>query len=287
MSSEIDPDAFNAFEAASWGARATSYHRAFIPLTSRVIEPLLDAAEVGPGLAVLDACTGPGYVAAAAVARGASAIGLDVAEEMVALASSLHPQVNFVQGDAEQLRFTDGAFGAVVANFGIPHFGRPERATAEFARVVAPGRKVALSTWDLPGASRLPGIFWEAAQEVGAAPPRDLPAGPPFYRFADDDEFHRLLTAAGLAEVAVKTVGFTFHFTGDLFDCLLDGSVRARALVAGQPEATQTQIRAVFDRVSAEYAADGGLDLPISVKVASGRRPLEADSSQRSSPTAI
>jgi SAM-dependent methyltransferase len=192
---------------------------------------------------------------------------------MVALATSLHPQVSFLVGDAEQLRFADGAFGAVVANFGIPHFGRPERATAEFVRVVAPGRKVALSTWDVPSASRLPGLFYEAAQEVGAAAPSDLPSGPPFYRFADDDEFIRLLAGAGLAEVSVKTVGFTYRFTGDLFDCLLDGTVRARALVAGQPEATQTQIRAVFDRLSAEYAADGGLDLPISVKVASGRRP--------------
>jgi SAM-dependent methyltransferase len=273
MSTEVDPDAFNAFEAASWGARATGYHRAFVPLTSQVIEPLLDAAEVGPGLEVLDVCTGPGYVAAAAVARGASPVGLDVSEEMVALASSLHTKVNFVQGDAERLRFADGAFGAVVANFGIPHFGRPERAAAEFARVVAPAGKVALSTWDVPSASRLPGIFYEAVQEVGAAPPPDLPAGPPFYRFADDDEFTRLLTGAGLAEVAVKTVGFTYHFTGDLFAFLLDATVRARALVAGQPEATQAQIRAVFDRLSAGYAADGGLDLPISVKIASGRRP--------------
>jgi SAM-dependent methyltransferase len=273
MSTVVDPDAFNAFEAASWGARATSYHRAFVPLTSQVIERLLNAAEVGPGLKVLDVCTGPGHVAAAAVARGATAVGLDVAEEMVALATSLHPQVTFVQGDAERLHFADRAFEAVVANFGIPHFGRPERATAELVRVVAPGGKVALSTWDVPSASRLPGIFYEAAQEVGATPPPDLPAGPPFYRFADDDEFTRLLTGTGLAEVSVTTVRFTYHFTGDLFACLLDGTVRARALVAGQPEATQAQIRAVFDRVSAEYAADGGLDLPISVKLASGRRP--------------
>jgi SAM-dependent methyltransferase len=273
MGTEVDPDAFNAFEAASWGARATGYHRAFSPLTNRVAEPLLDAAEVGAGLRVLDACTGPGYVAAAAAARGATVIGMDVAEEMVALASTLHPEVTFVQGDAEQLRFPDGAFEAVVVNFGVPHFGRPERATAEFARVLSAGGKVALSTWDVPAASRLPGVLYEAAEEVGAVPPPDLPAGPPFYRFADDDEFTRLLTDAGLVEVAVKTVGFTYHFTGDLFDYLLDATVRARALVVGQPEAIRARIRAVFDRVSAEYVADGGLNLPISVKVASGRRP--------------
>jgi SAM-dependent methyltransferase len=273
VSTEVDPDAFNAFEAKSWGARATSYHQAFAALTGMVIEPLLDAAEVGPGLRVLDVCTGPGHVAAAAAARGATAVGLDVAEEMVSLARSLHPQATFVQGDAERLEFADGEFQAVVANFGVPHFGRPERAAAEFARVVAPGGRIALSTWDVPSVSRLPGIFYEAAQEVGAAPPPDLPPGPPFFRFAADDEFTRLLTGAGLAEVGVRTVGFTYHFTGDLFECLLDGTVRARALVAGQPEATQAEIRAAFDRRAAEYATDDGLALPISIKVASGRRP--------------
>jgi hypothetical protein len=47
--------------------------------------------------------------------------------------------------------------------------------------------------------------------------------------------------------------------------------VRARSLVFGQPEATQARIRAALDRLMAEYAVDGGFDLPISVKVASGR----------------
>ena len=107
MSAQIDPDAFNAFEAAGWEERATGYHRAFGPLTSRVIGPLLDAAEVGPGRRMLDVCTGPGYVAAAGAARGATVVGLDVAHEMVALARSLHHDVTFVQGDGERLRFAD------------------------------------------------------------------------------------------------------------------------------------------------------------------------------------
>jgi SAM-dependent methyltransferase len=271
MNSQIDPDAFNAFEAAGWDERATTYHRAFLPLTRLVIEPLLDAAAVGPGMRVLDVGSGPGYLAAAAAARDATAVGVDVAPAMVALARTLHPRVEFVQGDGERLRFADDSFDAVVANFAVPHFGRPERAAAEFARVLSPGGKVALSTWDVPAASRLPGAFYDAVQEVGAAPPPDLPNGPHFYRFADEAEFTRLLRDAGLLDATVSTVAFTYHFTGDLFDCLLDGTVRARSLVFGQPEAIQARIRAALDRLTAPYAADGGVDLPISVKVASGR----------------
>jgi hypothetical protein len=41
----IDPDAFNAFEAAGWQHKASTYDRV-AAITSRVITPLLDAARV-------------------------------------------------------------------------------------------------------------------------------------------------------------------------------------------------------------------------------------------------
>jgi SAM-dependent methyltransferase len=268
MNTNVDPDAFNAFEAAGWDERATTYHRVFLPLTKLIIEPLLDNAAVSPGMRVLDVGTGPGYVAAAAAARGATAVGLDVAQAMVALARSLHSEAEFVHGDAEHLQFPDDSFDAVVANFAIPHLGRPEQAAAEFARVLAPGGKVALSTWDVPSASRLPGAFYDAVQDVGALPPPELPTGPPFYRFADEAEFISLLQDAGFVDATVRTVAFTYHFAGDLYDCLVDGTVRARALVFGQPDATQARIRAALGRLTAEYAVDDGFEMPISVKIA-------------------
>ena len=59
----IDPDAFNAFEAAGWERGAEGYDRSFRSLTSRLAAPLLDAASVKAGTRVLDIATGPGYVA--------------------------------------------------------------------------------------------------------------------------------------------------------------------------------------------------------------------------------
>ena len=76
----IEPDAFNAFEAAGWEKRAEDYDRFFRQLTSRMVEPLLDAASVTSGTRVLDIATGPGYVAVQAAARGAEVVGVDIAE---------------------------------------------------------------------------------------------------------------------------------------------------------------------------------------------------------------
>ena len=60
-------DEFAEFEKAGWSTeKAEPYHRGIAAITTRSIEPLLDAAGVGEGMDVLDLATGPGYVAAGA-----------------------------------------------------------------------------------------------------------------------------------------------------------------------------------------------------------------------------
>jgi 2-polyprenyl-3-methyl-5-hydroxy-6-metoxy-1,4-benzoquinol methylase len=270
----IDPDAFNTFEAAAWEERPEGYHRFFAAITTRVIEPLLDAAEVDRGTRVLDAATGPGYVAAACAVRGADVLGVDVAAEMVSLARRLRPEIEFREADAERLPFAEGSFDAAVANFLIPHVGRPEQVAAALARVLRPDGTLALSTWDVPERARLLGVLVDAAAEVGAQLPADIPPGPPFFRFSEEAEFVRLLRNAGLSGVDVQTVAFTHRVaSGDeLWAGLMGGTVRIRALVLAQPEHVQARIRAAFDRLVRPYATNGGLELPVSVKLASGRR---------------
>lgn len=207
----VDADAFDRFEADGWTRRVAGYDRFLAPVTSQVITPLLDAAAVGPGQRALDLASGPGHVAAACAARGAAVVGVDVTHEMVALARERHPGLIFRQADMQLLPFEDGSMDAVVGNFAILHVGRPERAAAQAARVLAPGGSLALSTWDLPDQARLIGVITDAIAEAGAVPPESIPAGPPFFRFADEDEFARLLGGAGLADVHVQTVTFHHH----------------------------------------------------------------------------
>src|SRR4051794_16341086 len=83
----VDADAFNAFEAAGWEQQVSGYEDFFEPITTRLVGPLLDAAEVDRGTRVLDVASGPGHVAAAAAERGAFVIGVDIAEGMLSLAA--------------------------------------------------------------------------------------------------------------------------------------------------------------------------------------------------------
>jgi SAM-dependent methyltransferase len=228
---------FEAFEAAGWEERAHAYHHFFTPVTGQLAGALLDAAGVGAGCRVLDVGSGAGVVAGAAAARGAAVVGLDGSEQMVALARRTYPGVQFRRGDAHQLPFPDGSFDAAVGNFVVLHLGRPEHAAAELLRVLVPGGRTALSTWDAPERGRLPGLFAEAVAAAGASPPSGVPDGPPFFRFSVDDVFTALLTGAGFTDVSVNAHSFVHRVPSpdDLWHGVLEGTVRTRATVLGLP----------------------------------------------------
>ena len=270
-----DADAFNAFEAAGWERQVSGYEDFFGPISTRLVAPLLDAARVDRGARVLDVASGPGYVAAAAAERGASVIGVDIAEGMIALARERHPQLDFRFGNAEELPFADGSFDAVVGNFVLLHVGRPERAAAEFARVMDAGGRVALTVWDFPYRARFHGVLLDAVAEAGAVPPKDIPVGPPIFRFSDEEEFAGLLREQGLDDIGVRTVSFshTLPSPDALWRGLLGGTVRLSVMILRQPQDVQRRIRAAFDELVRRYQVGPELELPVSVKLASGRKP--------------
>jgi len=273
----IDADAFRDFERAAHDEIAEGYREFFTKVTDYAIEPLLDAASMGASARVLDIATGPGVLASRAAGRGASrVVGVDLAPHMVAMAAAQYPGLDFRQGDAENLPFPDQSFDAVVSNFGIGHFPRPERAVREFARVLAPHGVVALSWWDVPARHRLNGIFFDAVNEVQASPPADLPTGPPMFRFSDDQELSALLRSAGLARVAVQAFAFVHRLgsADELWNGILGGTVRTSIGIRRQPKEVRDRIRRAFDRLVQTYAKDGGIQIPVAFKVAAGRQVL-------------
>jgi SAM-dependent methyltransferase len=268
-------DSFNEFERTGWEHQAATYGQFFGPITGRLVGPLLDAAAAGPGSRVLDLATGPGYVAAGAHERGAAVIGVDFAPAMIGLARRLHPAIDFRQADAEALPFDDRSFDAVVSNFVVPHLGRPELVVGELVRVLDDGGRLALTTWDGPERMRLLGVFLDAFTEAGAAAPDDLPVGPPFFRFASDEEFTRLLEGGGLTGVEVRAISFSHRLASadELWNGMLTATVRTSALLLGQPEPIRQRIREAFDRRVLEYGGGDGFELPVAVKLALGHKP--------------
>lgn len=273
MRDTATPD-FNTFERQGWEQAAAGYDALIGSVARRLDEEILSETRVNPGDDLLDVGCGPGHLASVAVEMGARATGVDVAQAMLDRATANYPALRVRLGNAEDLSFSDQSFDVVVGNLVVLHLARPEAAAAEAARVLRPGGRLALTTWDLPERCRFLGVMIEALAAGGATTPSTIPSGPAFFRFADDDQFAALLTAAGFSDIAVRRIGFEQPVASAdaLWDGIVEGSVRTSALIRGQPARIQHQVRAALDEALVSYAGPSGYRLPVSFVLASGRR---------------
>ena len=251
----IDPAAFRQFEHDGWQKVATRYNDSFAPVTTQSIGSLLDAAHAGKATRILDVACGPGYVTAAAASRGARALGVDFSSQMVREARQRYPDLEFMEGDAESLELPDSAFDAVVFNFGMLHFGRPERAISEAHRVLRPGGRVAFTVWAPPEKTLGFGIVLGAIQKYGDMNV-PIPPGPPFFRFSVREESEQFLKTAGFVNSAATEVAQTWNLSSpdELFEVMYYASVRNAALLHAQKPEVLESIRTEIRREVEKYA---------------------------------
>lgn len=270
-----DPETFAAFERKGWGTSIGGYERTFARVTSQTASAMLDAAGVERGRRVLDVCTGHGVLAARAAERGATVSGLDFADEVVAVARRNVPGVEFRQGDVQDLPYPDASFDAVVCGYGIIHVPEPDRALAEMSRVLKPGGRLAVSVWERPAPTNGFGVLYGAVRSHGRLDV-PLPHGPDFFQFSDPESLRAALAGRSLVDVATSAVAQVWRFeaAGDFLDAIMQGAVRARALLEAQTPHDLSAIRAAVEQGTAAFAREGdGYHVPMPALVGSGAKP--------------
>jgi SAM-dependent methyltransferase len=130
----------------------------FARVASRIVlsaEQLAESAGLPAGWRVLDVATGSGNAALAAARRGCEVVGVDYVPPLLEhgrlRAEAEMLDVQFKEGDAENIPFPDGSFDAVLSIYGVMFAPDHRRCASELARVCKPGGRIALASWTPDG----------------------------------------------------------------------------------------------------------------------------------------
>ena len=198
-------------DVAFTGSVPALYHRClgpllFVPYAEEVARRV---AALRPAR-ILETAAGTGIVteAIAAALPDAEIEATDLNQAMldVAAARIASPKVRFRAADAQALPYPDGAFDAVVCQFGAMFFPDRVGAYREARRVLAPGGTFLFNVWD--SLDRNP-----ASAAVAAAVAGVFPDDPPTFLnrvpfgYHDRARVEADLRAAGFTRIASDTVG--------------------------------------------------------------------------------
>jgi ubiquinone/menaquinone biosynthesis C-methylase UbiE len=249
--------------APSYDRIGTAYHEHFA-------RRLVDLTDITPGSALLDVACGRGAVLRAAAGVAGSLTGIDVSPRMIELTgaelrSAGLDGLDLRVMDAEHLDFPDDSFDVLTAAFVLFFLPDPERAAAEFHRVLRPGGRVAVSTW----AEEDERWAWEDELLAAAAPAVRGAVQRPFDRA---EEVLDLLEGAGFQELRAhhEEADISFATESQWWDW--HWSFSLRGVLEQLDDATVTALRdASFERMAHLRTADG-YQVHLNAWIVTGRR---------------
>lgn len=255
---------------------AERYERDLVPaLFEPWAEVLVDMAGVGPGARVLDVACGTGVVARVAARRvspGGHVCGLDVNEDMLAVARRACVDVEWRQADASRTGLPDASFDAAVCQQGLQFLPDRLAALREVHRVLAPRGRAVIATWC--AANGGDAGYTPIAGALQRHRPEDSdPTGfiAAIFGLTDGSEVARLAEAAGFDEVSVERRTGTVRFPSA--EAWVEAFLDAAPVPSIATLAPATRTAIVADAASAlqPYLGPTGLAFPLHTNIVSCR----------------
>jgi len=191
-------------KVAAW----RKWYPQFVEWTRAATETIVEAAQVKPGMRVLDVASGTGEPAltlAGAVAPTGQVAGIDLVLDMLTFAQRNARQrgltnIAFQQAEAEALPFAPQSFDMVTCRFGLMFFANVAQALREIHRVLKPGGRAVFIAW---GPAEQNPIFTSTTGILAkyVEVPAPEPGAPDAYRFAQAGTLSAALQEAGFRQV--------------------------------------------------------------------------------------
>ena len=211
---------------------------------AQVGELVAERADPQPGQDLLDVATGSGNVAIPAALAGAKVTGLDLTPKLLEVAreraTEAGVEIEFVEGDAEDLPYDDRSFERVTSCFGVMFAPRQDVAAGELVRVARPGARIVVAAWTPEG---LNGRMFRTVGSYMPPPPPELK---PPVMWGNEDHVRGLFAAHGV-ELAFERHTVTFeHESAEAWlehnERLLGPTIMAKAAL--EPQGRWDELRA-------------------------------------------
>jgi SAM-dependent methyltransferase len=245
------------------------------PLFRPFAEVLVERARLTPGDHVLDIACGTGIagrLASERLGKDGRVVGVDVSPQMLAVARTVAPGIDWRQGDASALPLQEEErFDVAVCQQGLQFFPDRTAAVAQMKRALHDGGRLLVAVWQaLDQTPFFHETYRVAERHLGAFVDRR-------HSFGDRIALERLIGDAGFNEVQVDNVARTIRF-GDPAVFL---RLNTMALVGMSPASSTTteeeraRLVTVIADESAEavrqYSSSDGLSFELGANVATAR----------------
>jgi len=244
---------------------------------------LVADARLRSGMRVLDLGSGTGYPAllgAQTVGPNGSVTGLDLAEQMLAVARRKATalglaNVTFRSGDVTALPFDTNLFDAVTSRFCLMFLPEIPKAAAEIARVLRPGGWVASAVWSAPEKNPSIGLSMEAIKSVVELPPPD-PTAPGIFRLAKPGDLAGMLQQAGLVDVTDQEflAEWSYASADEYYTSFLEIAAPIQNLMATLSANQIQEVRRLITQAATPFQRGNRITFPIAVRMVAARKPL-------------
>lgn len=238
-------------------------------------EDLVAASDIQPGQEVLDVATGTGNAAIIAAQAGAKVTGLDLTPELFDSArrrtTAAGVEIEFIEGDAEELPFEDNSFDRVLSVFGVMFAPRHDVGAAELVRVCRPGGLVGVTAWTPEGA------VGQMFKTIGSYMPPPPPEQKPALLWGTEEHIRELFAPTGAdLHSERRMVNFADPSADDAVaynETKLGPMVLAKAALEaeGRWDALRAELVELYDRNSEPW--DGGIRVPSEYLLTVARLP--------------
>ena len=244
---------------------------------------LVADARLRSGMRVLDLGSGTGYPAllgAQTVGPSGGVIGLDLAEQMLAIARRKAAalglaNVTFRTSDVTTLPFDANSFDAVTSRFCLMFLPEIPKAAAEIARVLRPGCWLAAAVWSAPDKNPSIGLSMEAIKSVVELPPSD-PTAPGIFRLAKAGDLAGMLQQTGLGDVTDQEflAEWSYASADEYYTSLLEIAAPIQNLMAKLSANHIQEVRRLITQAAIPFQRGSRITFPIAVRMVSARKPL-------------